>query len=502
MSPSSVRSGPRCRAEHSRQGQALEAGAQAVQAAVRDRAVIRPSYLRRQPHPSVNEAGVQRLGLDDDPYSWQGRSPDEQALANLPGTFAGLLGFGFIANSRAARAQRSASDEWARHFETEEARPLQGMRNERWDELFDARLRQRRNEAIRTEKRSASLSNLSRADHLELRAALDEEMPFEFGAPNGIDPYPTDLPADESVANEVQHEEGDEDVEAEGDEFRRHSGQRRAPVRRTSAADAQPERGTTVVDRALRRSGHRATGGQGEPDYSWQERGPTGSEGMTALFGDSILGSVLGKLAPDDRESAEADREDEIKEQRADRERELRHVVLRAKRTELLRAGGEQRGTIRLTKDEIIQIREQLDQQMPLEYLEPTYIDVGDDAGLDASGQFVSDAAASSEAEASTATGSSPQDARGGDDHDGRSKPVSTAPATGWAATEAAVAVEDHHASASADHDGRAAHRIFAAASELDMDVLTRRLYGRIRRELRSELLIDRERAGALADVC
>ena len=115
--------------------------------------------------------------------------------------------------------------------------------------MFDARLRQRRNEAIRTEKRSASLSNLSRADHLEFRAALDEEMPFEFGAPNGIDPYPTDLPADESVANEVQHEEGDEDVEAEGDEFRRHSGQRRAPVRRTSAADAQPERGTTVVDR-------------------------------------------------------------------------------------------------------------------------------------------------------------------------------------------------------------------------------------------------------------
>ena len=37
--------------------------------------------------------------------------------------------------------------------------------------------------------------------------------------------------------------------------------------------------------------------------------------------------------------------------------------------------------------------------------------------------------------------------------------------------------------------------------SEIDLERLTRRLWTRIRRELRGELLIDRERAGALADV-
>jgi hypothetical protein len=39
------------------------------------------------------------------------------------------------------------------------------------------------------------------------------------------------------------------------------------------------------------------------------------------------------------------------------------------------------------------------------------------------------------------------------------------------------------------------------ALTELDLERLTRRLWGRIRRELRGELLIDRERAGALADM-
>jgi len=49
--------------------------------------------------------------------------------------------------------------------------------------------------------------------------------------------------------------------------------------------------------------------------------------------------------------------------------------------------------------------------------------------------------------------------------------------------------------------DEEAARRIFAAASDVDIDVLSRRLWSRIRREMRSELLIDRERAGSLADI-
>lgn len=43
--------------------------------------------------------------------------------------------------------------------------------------------------------------------------------------------------------------------------------------------------------------------------------------------------------------------------------------------------------------------------------------------------------------------------------------------------------------------------RVVEDLTEVDLDRLTRRLWSRIRRELRSELLIDRERAGVLADV-
>ena len=38
------------------------------------------------------------------------------------------------------------------------------------------------------------------------------------------------------------------------------------------------------------------------------------------------------------------------------------------------------------------------------------------------------------------------------------------------------------------------------AASEADLDLLARRMYGRLRDRLARELLLDRERAGALAD--
>jgi hypothetical protein len=42
---------------------------------------------------------------------------------------------------------------------------------------------------------------------------------------------------------------------------------------------------------------------------------------------------------------------------------------------------------------------------------------------------------------------------------------------------------------------------VVESLSELDLDRLTRRMWMRIRRELRTEMLIDRERAGVLADM-
>lgn len=52
------------------------------------------------------------------------------------------------------------------------------------------------------------------------------------------------------------------------------------------------------------------------------------------------------------------------------------------------------------------------------------------------------------------------------------------------------------------DHAGdEMAGKVVESLTEIDIEVLSRRLWERLRRELRTELLIDRERAGALADI-
>jgi hypothetical protein len=66
--------------------------------------------------------------------------------------------------------------------------------------------------------------------------------------------------------------------------------------------------------------------------------------------------------------------------------------------------------------------------------------------------------------------------------------------AVGAGVARLAEDAESHNA------DELMARRVFAAATDLDLDSLTRRLYSRIRRELRTELLVDRERSGSLAD--
>jgi hypothetical protein len=52
------------------------------------------------------------------------------------------------------------------------------------------------------------------------------------------------------------------------------------------------------------------------------------------------------------------------------------------------------------------------------------------------------------------------------------------------------------------DRQQAAASTLLSSASEHDIDALSRRIWSRIRREMRTELLIDRERAGVLADLC
>jgi hypothetical protein len=75
--------------------------------------------------------------------------------------------------------------------------------------------------------------------------------------------------------------------------------------------------------------------------------------------------------------------------------------------------------------------------------------------------------------------------------------PITTVPTTTVPTTTAPSRDSDDNAAESA---GEEPERATAAPAELDLDRLAQQLYGRIRTRLRSELLIDRERSGLLAD--
>jgi hypothetical protein len=74
-------------------------------------------------------------------------------------------------------------------------------------------------------------------------------------------------------------------------------------------------------------------------------------------------------------------------------------------------------------------------------------------------------------------------------------------PAASRAGISALASIVDHFLDGAPHAPDEMGHQVVHSLGEVELEVLARRLYGRIRRELRTELLIDRERAGALADI-
>jgi hypothetical protein len=263
------------------------------------------------------------------------------------------------------------------------------------------------------------------------------------------------------------------------------------------------------------------------------------------MFGGGLLGGLLGLAVGEDTEAERRQREDtpEIHGQRQDRERQLRHIALREKLTEATRNETASAATpIQLDRDEMVDIRRRVDEEMPLELAPPRYLELTEDAQITPDGE-ISDltaappaAAAAEEAVPPTAAASPPAPAAAATQPVAQPQvepaqteaPESTAveeespgtagarggPSllrTGAAALAGGVIgarLADRDGDREPDHDDEmnpqdeeAARRIFAAASEVDIDVLSRRLWSRLRRELRTELLVDRERAGSLADI-
>jgi hypothetical protein len=208
-------------------------------------------------------------------------------------------------------------------------------------------------------------------------------------------------------------------------------------------------------------------------------------------------------------------------EQRMRLELEMRAQALGAK-VELAVAAGAQVGdTVALIDTDLTAIHEALDRELPvpapIQYLPTadhlqrrvTQADVGSRPAPHAVAAPPTSATAATDA--TTEAAATPDTAVGAPDAAAALAPAEPpAPAPAVTAPEpsartsgitALASIVDHFLDGSPQAPDEMAHQVVQSLGEVELEMLARRLYGRIRRELRTELLIDRERAGALADI-
>ena len=530
-------------AEGTAEGRALEAEAQATQHTAARGAAVRPTFLRSVAPERGALAGVQRLA-DDDPYAWQGRPMTEgEELTTLFGDH----GYAWAPGSARARRNATADRTDREEFEHSHAGELYRQRDTRWAELV---LESDRIEQTTAAREGRSVRPLQRDDHVALRRLLDQEMPFEFGFPplpqGRVEHYPVALPPAPETTTQTER------TTAAGPQPT-GAGRHRPTSGRRPGAGTSTGRQLPVTGRGSPGSGH-GPSRRGESQFEWQQREPTAREEASALFGDGLFGMLLGHTISDEderdsRRATETAQLDALLEQRRAHERQLRHRTLREKHTAAIREPapapreGEptspSRFPIPLTDDEIGQIRAEVDREMPLEFhamRAEDYLRINDESQITQSGEF--------EERTPPAPEPTPTPPPTSGQHPGQTPtpmppptpaatlaPTDTPPPTGAPAPTATAAATPVPTTATLAAPARAgagmagaavgatvgagvasllddsdtpdelmARRVFAAATDLDVDALTRRIYGRIRRELRSELLVDRERSGVLAD--
>ena len=508
-------------AEDSPEGRELEAQAQAVQRQVsphHSSGGVRPSFLRTSSTVPEIVAGVQRLAHDEDPYAWQRRNPDEQAGATTGGMLGAMFGREFDSESRIGREQHSGEQAWSQAFEQNAALDtLQPLRDHRYRELVEDAEREVRVQSIR--EGVTDVPELTRADRVHLRGLLDDEMPYEFGPPAGITPYPDVLPAAPETATPATPGAGAASTTPAGRATSRPS----AAVRRVGSHAAAAGMGHASHGAgAGRRPGTGGGGSAEESQFDWQHREPTERQAISLMFGASLFGDLFGGAVTGDesdaRRAAEAEQMPELTDQRHELERDLRHTRLRSKRTEAAREGTPP-APIALIHAEIVEIRAQVDTDRPLEFATPTYVDTDHDVSIAADGT-IGGALPTPEATATPTGATTPATAAVTPTTAiAPTTAPTTAPVAAGLMSGAGTAVATTAVTALTQSDPEPAHdelagynvapdadeleagRIFSAATDLDLELLSRRLWSRIRRQIRSELLIDRERAGVLADV-
>ena len=449
--------------EDSPEGRELEAEAREMQR--RFGGVVRPHFMRRRPGSVDVAAGVQRLAGDDDAYAWQqrGESPSQ-------GSVLGAFGFSVAAGSERERRQQPRTNSGHASSRRTHAQHLNELRERHYHELKEEVLRQKRITAFREDE--AAPTSLDRHEMLELRGQLDDDMPWEFGFPEHLaHAYPEALPPEEEHPEGEHHGEQHEGEHHEAGQGEHHTTTHGHGAALAAGAHATGRRHLTTTGTghgaahgrtpgALGHGRGRTAGGPGahaggdheNSQFDWQHRESTDHEVVEALFGGGLFGGLLGLAVGADTDETRANAErstPQLHERRKDRERELRHTALQTKHNEHVR-NDDPAAAVTLSHAEVIAIREQLDQEMPLQYVTPEYLDQHDDARMTAEGTF-----------GPAATLAADDDAHGGAEHHDAAHPAGTQAAAGAGASGATPATDTATATPTqdTDTDGRACGR-------------------------------------------
>lgn len=594
-------------AENSVEGRQLERQARAVQRSVEGGGVL-PTFLRNHPgsHVSEGPVGVQRLAREDP--EWLGTDLSDENFSEIePRTSADIFDWQ-ERDGEPYPSEWETRRDWAEAFERENSSMLQLRRDERYRHLV--------------QEVTGGAVPLSQTAAISVKQRLESEMPYQFGPPFDIDPYPDQLSDGEGGAStggaatvvpvaterertaatqELVHitsrartanasaGDGSFSVTNLDDIFERRFERERAIRMEVLEAKRQAAIGERAVAshvvalseeevaqiraavdleiplnvasmiyletssimrmsvagevdaEALAATGsgganapaHGAAGGSSTTspagDAAAPSPGPTADAQLTAATDamQTIMDRVNRQTPAAGAGEYSLTELDDRFEARFDLEKRLRFEVMQAK----IRAAVENRATVgtvvSITQAELAQIRAAVDAELPLNVRNMIYLDTDEylsyeitQADVDAvfpAGTVI--AAASSIAsldatsaaiepgDAASASAVDPtaddQPAGGGSRGGGVGGAVATAVGAAVGAAVASGAASLVHALAGDEpYAGQelAAHTV-QQMSELDLEILARRLWGRLRRELRSELLIDRERAGVLADV-
>jgi len=463
-------------------------------------------------------------------YSWQ-----QEAGGGTSGSFGDRFTANFGATSlgsffSGAPKKELSDEDKAKAFEEQHKDALHSARAKHETELYDKEIEDRytrvRREDLQGEERDKALT-LKRTDAVNIRKKLDQDMPYAH-----LDyEYKRDLPAPEptttpqtttprsggagGVAGAVTtpggqrrttttgtDEEGEESEEEEEEEEEGEEGDHPGggkpeakPSPHASEATTTPGARTTSTTPGARtttapRSGvamtqRRGGGSSKAPDYSWATEDREASYGQR--WEDTLRGSFMGGLfasAFNKQEDVDEQRNLAYEQQhtgdlmieRREREREL----VRNKQQDKRRAGE----SPELTRDEVVAIREQLDSEMPLHNRNAMVYTVPLPA-----------------AEAPQQQGQPGQQGQGAQTPGAAAGGATAGQGTTLHTPGATGAVSEHTTPKhTLNHGDEREDNIHDRFAPQDLDRLAGLLYEKMRRHLRTELLVHRERTGTLSD--